>query len=342
MKAPIFATTMVHKILGYQPVQFVLSSLIIMGAVMCIFTPNYFLFKLGATYAVHLMFAYLFIGMIFLIAKQPKLMFTSFACCAGLCLFLKSSANEDLILPARTDGESVKVAHFNISTFGNDYDEILNEILNTNADVISIQELTPDWNQFIENSLISKQYPHDVSLVRIDPFGVAVYSKYEFTSVDTFYYNNNPNFRNIPNLHCIINSPRENRKVNFISSRTYPPFNVTAYDHLREHMVFIAKKISTITGPVITVGDYNAVPWSKEIKEFRDLAQLKDSRRSYTPSFKEGSFMLFHLPIDHIFFSEELRCVEFENLYTAGSNHIGIEGTYQFNSNISNVQAKLQ
>ncbi len=333
---------MVLKILGYQPVQFLLSTLIILGAVICIFTPNYFLFKLGASYAVHLMFGYLFIGILFLMLKQSNLMFTSFACCAGLCIFLKSSANPELILPAKTNEESVKVAHFNISTFGDDYDQILNTILKTDADVVSIQEITPDWNDFIKNSLIKKQYPHDVSLVRIDPFGLAVYSKYEFTSVDTFYYNNNPNFRNIPNLHCVINSPREKRKVNFISSRTYPPFNSTAYQHLRDHMVFIAKKISTITGPVITFGDYNAVPWSKEVIEFKDLAQLNDSRRSHTPSFKEGSFMLFHLPIDHIFFSDQLRCVEFNNLHTPGSNHIGIDGTYQFNTNTRDVQATLQ
>lgn len=334
---------MILKILGDHPLQIFLSALIILGALLCIFTPNYFLFKTASSYAVHLMFGYLFLGGLFLLIKQPKLMFTSFACCAGLCIFFKSHANPELILPAKTDAESVKIAHFNISTFGGDIDEIINTILKTDADVVSIQEMTPDWSHIINNSLIPKQYPNQVSLVRIDPFGLSVYSKQPFTEVDTFYYNNNPNFRNIPNLHCVIKSDIDKRKINFISSRTYPPFNSTAYEHLRDHMVFIAKKISTIAGPVITFGDYNAVPWSKEIQEFRSLAGITDSRRSHTPSFKEGSFSIFHLPIDHIFFSDHLRCVEFNNIHTAASSHIGIEGTYQFNPNHSNnVQATLQ
>jgi len=64
---------MATKILDNKPVQIAISVLIVLGALICIFTPNYFLFKMGARFAVHIMIGYLLLAIVFLILRQTRL-----------------------------------------------------------------------------------------------------------------------------------------------------------------------------------------------------------------------------------------------------------------------------
>ena len=167
---------MVTKILNLRSIQFTLGALIILAAILCIFTPNYFLFKMGARFAGLIMLGYLVLGLFFLILKQPKLMFISLACCAGVTIYLKSTSNSDLKHAAPTTEVSVRVAHINVSGFDNDYESTMAAIKDTKADLISIQELTPEWHYVLKETL-SEDYPYSTSLVRFDPFGMAIFSK---------------------------------------------------------------------------------------------------------------------------------------------------------------------
>jgi len=149
---------MVTKLLNYRYIQVMISAFIVLGALFCIFTPNYYLFKMGSEFAIQIMLGYLIGGFVFLYFQQPKLTFTSFACCAGLCLFLKQSTNAEMKAPIITDSEIVNIAHFNLSTSGSDYEQTIKNIVAADADLVSIQELTPDWLPILEREL-SDRYP---------------------------------------------------------------------------------------------------------------------------------------------------------------------------------------
>ncbi|MEM8908037.1 MAG: endonuclease/exonuclease/phosphatase family protein [Bacteroidota bacterium] len=313
--------TMVTKILSYKPLQITLSAFIILGALICIFTPNYFLFKMGASFAVHIMIGYLLLAMVFLFFRQPQLMFTSFACCAGLCLFLKHSSNAELALPPQTSDKVVKVAHFNMSASDEDYDQTIASILATNADLISVQEVTPDWHELLKTAL-QEQYPHSNAIVRFDPFGIAVYSKYPFQQIDTLFH------EDIPSLVGTIQTEGEGSAVHFISAHTTPPLFSSAYNKMKAHLTMLGQYAQHIDLPIITLGDFHAPPWWGEIQELKEVAQLQDSRRSATYSFSD----VFQNPVDYILYSTELTCIDFRAVLS-NSNHLGIQGVYQFHSN---------
>ncbi len=318
---------MVSRILNYKFTQLALSTLIIMGALFCIFTPNYFLFKMGAKFAGIIMLGYLGLGFVFLIANQTKLMFTSLICCAGLCIFLKNSSNSAFHHPIQTSEAIIKVAHFNISASDEDYDGTIDVILNTEADLISIQEVTPDWHYLLEEKLKEK-YPYSNTVVRFDPFGIAVYSKLPFSSIDTFYH------EEIPNLMGSIQIGESNQDFHFISSHTMPPLYSSAYDNMKNHILKIAEKAQSVSAPIMTFGELNAPPWWQEIKDLREKAGLHDSRRSASYGFSE----IFQNPVDYIFYSNHFECVGFENINGNSSSHLGISGTYQFNALPSDVE----
>lgn len=255
-------------------------------------------------------------------------MFTSFAACAGLCLFLKYTTNSDLSLAQPTNEVAISVAHFNVSA-SDDYQFIIDEVLASKADLISLQEVTPDWDRVLQEALL-EEYPHSKTVVRANPFGLAVYSRLPFNSVDTFIC------ANVPNIIGTIDLQDSNREVCFITSHALPPFYTSEYKRLRKHLRRIASYSNESACPVLTIGDYNAVPWSYEIQDFRSVANLMDSRRGFFPN-SNGSFSIFQLPSDHIFYSNQLECIHFEDMEHADAGHIGIRGAYQFNSKYSSL-----
>ncbi len=314
---------MVTKILSYRYIQIIISALIVLGAAFCIFAPNYYLFKLGSEFAIQIMLGYLVGGFVFLYFQQPKLTFTSFACCAGLCLFLKYSTNAEMKAPIITDSEIVNIAHFNLASTGSDYEKTIENIKETDADLVSIQELTPDWLPILESEL-SDLYPHSSSIVRMDPFGIAVFSKRPMLSMDTFYY------ENIPNLAGTLACEKGDKALHFIAAHTTPPLYRTAHERMQQHLEVIGNYINKVDLPVITMGDFYAPPWCREIQDLKYAAGLNDSRRTAKLEISQ----LFENPVDYILHSNQLTCIDFESISNQASEHIGIKGAYQFNSPI--------
>ncbi len=313
---------MVAKILDIRSIQISLSIIIVLGMIFCIFTPNYYLFKMGARFAGQIMLFYMALGITFLILNQPRLMFTSLACCAGLCIFLKQSSNSDLKHPVPTDELSIKVAHFNVSVSDEDYESTVQAMLQADADLISIQELTPDW-QYALNEVLTDKYPYYSSVVRFDPFGLAVYSKHPIEQLDTFY------FEEIPNYSGTIKINNSNHKFKFVCGHTTPPLYSLAYEKMKGHIKVLAQEATQDSMPVITIGNFHAPPWWAEIQDLRTTAQLADSRRSAAYGISE----IFQSPGDYIFYNQGFSCLNFENIFTPNSSHLGIQGRYQFKRN---------
>ncbi len=302
----------------------------ILGTILCIFQPNFPIIRLGADFAVQIMFAYLFLGILFLILKSPKLMFISFTCCGVMCLFLKRSFNDQLMLPMLRNTTSIKVAHFNVSAT-TDYKNFIETVKNSRADIVSFQEVTPDWDMFLKQAL-KNDFPHSKSMVRIDFYGMAIYSKHKISKLDTFYH------KDVPNLIGKININKSDDQVFFIGTHTTPPIDNASYQVLNEQLETVAKKAQKIQAPLITFGDYNAMVWSFEIQNFKNQSGLKNSRRSYIPSFTNRA----QSPNDYIFYSDHLECVGFETLYHSNSEKAGILGQYQFKTAYTNAQKPLQ
>jgi endonuclease/exonuclease/phosphatase (EEP) superfamily protein YafD len=265
-------------------------------------------------FSVQLMLGYLVLGLIFLILGKKRLLFTSFICCGILCLFLKQSSNTNLIFPKVTNNEKLTIAHFNTTSATIGYKSLLDAVIESKADIVSFQEVTPDWDAYLKQNL-ADLYPFNASNVRIDPYGMEIFSKLPIQSYDTFH------FEEIP--HQIINvNISEKEQINIISAHVLPPVGKRLNERAKMHLNKIASKVSSIESPSIVLGDFNLVYWSNEIVNFREEAQLENSRRDISQN-------LLNVPYDHIFFSNKLECTNFGDISDTTSNHLGIIGTYQ-------------
>ena len=306
--------------------QSIIMILLVIIALIPIISPNWSFLQNSVDFSVQLMLGYLLLGLGFLTIGKKKLLFTSFACCGALCLFLKQSSNTNLKFPEQTKSEKITIAHFNTSSAPSGYRSLLEAVLKSEADIISFQEVTPDWDIYLKNNL-ADLYPFNESNVRIDPYGMAIFSKMPINNYDTFHYEEIP--------HQIINVPlSDDQNVNIISAHVLPPLGKRLNDRAKMHLYEIASKITLEEEPSIVLGDFNLVYWSNEIRDFRSQARLDNSRRDVSQN-------LLKIPYDHIFFSDKLECTGFEEISDTVSNHIGIIGTYQFKNEIPVKESRV-
>lgn len=286
-------------------------ALMVLGVIICIITPHLRVLRLFTRYTVIVLLSYFVAGMVYLMLRQQRLLFTALACCAALCIFLKSSGGPGLKRPKLTKDPLVTVAHFNMSSGQDDYKSTINTILHSGADVISLQELTPDWYAIIRDS-ITAIYPFSRVSIGSDLYGLGLFSQKKIVSCDTFYCDD------IPNLDITLEL-KQNKKIHVVSSYISPPLWSGAYAVVNKQLQTIAMHTSRIKTPVITLGDYNIEPWSREIRQFKAAANMADSRLWYPAD----------TPLNHIFYSKQFDCVGFENVMSATEQQLGIIGTYQ-------------
>lgn len=264
-------------------------------------------------YSVHIMLGMLGFSLLSLLFGKSKMMFAGMACTAALCIFLKDASNNQLKLPEVNTEAKLNVAHINLSNINNDFSELQYALHTESVDLVSFQELTPDWNAVISESL-KKYYPYNSSQVRIDPYGMAIYSKHPFVVSDTFTCHNKPNLK--------IKIKKDKKEFQVISSYLTPALDQNSIKEASDQLKSISKQVNKATCPNIVLGEYNMVYWTNEIREFRTETNLTNSRRGLS----DGNL---RVPYDHIFFSDGLECTQFKEMRDKDQNYIGIMGSYQ-------------
>lgn len=324
---------MAYKILTHSIIFTSATALMLLGVLVCIFPHTIPSLSWVVNYAVHIMLIYLGLGICMLFLRQPRLTFVFFTGCAFLCIFLKYSLNSNGLpripnspaviqphLPEVQKEEPVpfKVAHFNLTNIDS-FPQLTQALRATNADLVTIHEVTPNWASLLKDSL-SGQFNHHHTMVDIGIFGMAIYAKYPLQDIDTFH------FKEIPNLHGCIQKNGE--QLCFISVQTEPALNDFSLKRLQSHLGVIGQKVVSSDSPTVVLGDFNSVSWSVEVQSFLEESGLMESRTGFMPYPFVSTTSMFEVPLDHIFYSESLQCLQFENIADSEAPHLGISGIY--------------
>ncbi len=306
-----------------------IGSVLLLGVLWCMFRPDSTVYK--AQFAVGLWL----LGLLFLAFRYPRLTMWSFGACALLSLYLRSTTNTDLQPPPKNNAPKIKIAHFNLSAFKSDIAETLLKMEESGADVISVQEISPEWVKPLLDSF-SKRFRHRCAFLGTDLYSFALFSKLPIAKCDTFFYNSN--FSRIPNLMAKIELVEGGwrQPITILNSYIEPPILASARAQQDQHFKALAKKIEKMNAekmPVLAVGNYNSDPTSTEIQTFRATSALLDSRRGFQITRKDGKLSLLDVPLDHIFYSNALQCLDFQTLSGSQGERVGIMGIYQINKN---------
>jgi endonuclease/exonuclease/phosphatase (EEP) superfamily protein YafD len=293
------------------------------GVLLCIYQPDSYTIKSLTRFAPQITIGYWLLGLFFLAIRQNRLTMIAFICCGFMCIFLKNASNQALVQPTKTNEPLVKIAQFNLAAVNGNYKELIGKITETDADVVSLQEVPISLQKWLEDTL-QKVYPHPCRSAAADFRGILLFSKHAFISCDTIKSDN------IPNLSISIRTKNSARKLYVICTYLAPPFGAIAYKTLRHQLDTIANYANMLGEPYITVGDFNMEGSSFEIQQFRRATGILDSRRGFQPMRQDGTYNMTEIPSDHIFYTQHFQCVDFHTISDASKAHLGIVGTYQF------------
>lgn len=296
----------------YKFVFYPLATLLSIITLLIIIQPSGMHYRVFTNSAVEIMMGILGFGLLCLLLQWHRLMFVSFTCTGILCLFLKSSSNPSPVYATPNIKEDIEVIHLNISNFNGEEDvELTDLLLESGADLISIQEVDPWWDPVLKEELLDS-FPYFSSIPSISFNGMAVFSKYPLTDLDTFYYTD------VPNLTGLIRAKNTEKPIRFVSTYTNPSFGTDKfYQDLKDHFEAIIDKVQNQPEAMLAFGTYNTVAWSSEMKFFTGALSLQNSRRSISP-FSQSTY-------EHIFHSMDMECVSFDGLYDAAGEKIGLK-----------------
>ena len=306
-----------HKAIGSIGI----SALIILVTGICVFTPSILFFRQLASYTFYIMLGFMALGFLAFLLRQERIMIVSLSCCCILCLYLKGSSNKQMRLPAVTDNPSLKVAHINLGNAENDYARVVEYLLHLDVDIISFQELTPDWTTEL-TKVLAEDFHYINTMTRMDQYGMGFFSRTPFLSIDTMQ------FQSVPNLMASV-SLGGDHLCHVISCQVVPPVNQAAFTTISKHFNDLAGYVKEMEGNVIVLGDLHLPPWDYEIQQFKFKGNLQDSRRDSNPRNPDGSFSLPRIPVEHIFYGKRFECTSFSELGNNVVGRLGITGTYQ-------------
>ncbi len=274
--------------------------------------------KKFSEFAMFIVLGFLGVALLMLVFNRKRLMTASFICCGILSLFLKGESNASLVLPTQNQEAKFKIAHINLSSIEGSYEGVFDRIDSLEADILSFQEVTPDWHAYLKQN-INSSFPYDHSEVRIDLYGKAIYSKLPIVKKAL------RKTENIPMLECDIEVNRSTIKL--ISCYVSETRSRSGSDFASRQLQTLTQAAKDSEFPMIVVGDFNLVYWDQEVRTFRSSSGLNNSRRTV-------SLSSFTIPYDHIFFSESLECTGFDEFLSVDQAvHLGIWGSYQLRYN---------
>ncbi len=218
---------------------------------------------------------------------------------------------------------SSKKQHFisaNVYQFNQDYNRFINLIKKYQPDVFLTMESNGDWEKALQ--ILEKDYPYQHKVTLENTYGMHFYSKIEVSDAKTHYFVAD----DIPSIEAHLKT-KDGYEFVFFGVHPPPP-SPTEEETSKERdgdLLSVAKRVKDYTKPVIVVGDFNNVAWSRSSVLFRKTSHLIDPRVGYAfVSTFHAKYKLLRFPIDLMFHSEDIFIEQLKTLENFGSDHLPV------------------
>lgn len=219
---------------------------------------------------------------------------------------------------AKGEEKNLKIISINIFSQNNEYQYLQKYINEETADVIVLQELTPEWQKNVE--FIREKYPYYKEEPRSNNFGIAVYSKIPLDTVMTKNY--------IDDMHpSLIGELKVNGKpVSILMTHPVPPLPTQArFERRNKQYKLIKEEIDAMsTENIIMIGDLNSTVYSPNFKLLQS-DKLKDARAGFGLQNSWNAFIpILRTNIDQCWVSKNIKVTNFYRGEDIKSDHFPI------------------
>lgn len=228
-----------------------------------------------------------------------------------------------LVKKHERNSHSSKKIHFisaNVYQFNKEFDRFIDLIKRNKPEMFLTMESDSHWEKALQ--VLEKDYPYHHKVTLENTYGMHFYSKIKIADSKTHYFVAD----DIPSIEAHLKTEDEFEFVFF--GVHPPPPSPTEEETSKERdgdLLSTGKRVIEIEKPVIVVGDFNNVAWSKSSILFRKTSELIDPRigRAFVSTF-HAKYRLFRFPIDLMFHSEDVFIEELKTLENFGSDHLPV------------------
>lgn len=272
------------------------------------------------------MLTLLALGMLFFLWSRPRLMLTYFAGCAALALFLNDRINLKL-KPIIPDTAPIFGALYLIPSEESDEtlpSSLIDDLASPSINLVIIQQSsTALYHQLKEHMAMNGFYYATHGNLDNDCISTAVFSRHPFgkktIALDC----------DVADFVGTVRLPNT-KLVRFLSVRLPKPGLDITYKDYTQKLTELALFTNKFEAPVLALGNYQSVSWSKAIHQFCQTSHLQDSWPGTPSRSLMNNYDLFpNSQTANIFHSNHFKCISFEPINIPGS-FTGVQATFQF------------
>jgi endonuclease/exonuclease/phosphatase (EEP) superfamily protein YafD len=260
-------------------------------------------------YARFFFYATAVIGMVAAAFKWDRLVLMLLSVAIGLGFFLKNEQTSNITENRSKFQIPFAVLHANLSSAPNP-GALLRPIYQKQPDLLTFQELTPDWLQLLQDSL-KESFPYQVQTGGLDPYSMLIMSRYPLIQTDTLSQFNSRS------LFALVITPTFDT-IPIVSSYFVLPDNIATNPTNEAQASAVTRQINNQHQPGLLIGDLNHGLKDDLMQRIVRLGMLSDSRPQ-SPVQNKTDYILFQSPI---------KCTEWTDLGGGKNGHLGIFGRY--------------
>ncbi len=198
----------------------------------------------------------------------------------------------------------LSVMTVNVLQKNDKHDKIISQIKEVDPDIVLFTETDSKWMNALQKSLGST-YPHKINQPQDNTYGMMLYSKLELVDGKVLFQVD----KKIPSIHSKVKM-RDGKEFLLMGIHPTPPaptHNPNSTDRDTE-LIKTAIKSYQSDIPVVVLGDFNDVSWSRSTELLKTIGKLIDYRRGrgFYNTYN-ANYTIVRWPLDHVLVTSDFR-----------------------------------
>lgn len=213
----------------------------------------------------------------------------------------------------------LRIFHMNVLQPNTAYKAALEKASASDADLISVQEVGPEWAAALAQGLHA-DYPYAHIEPRTNCYGIALFSRIPFAEVRTLIVDGAPFIEARFDLH--------GKPLRVLAVHATSPISLAHFNRRNAQLSHLGTALSAQDIATIVVGDLNTVPWDGA---FKRLCQRSGLRSTTTTSHRTWPRIgpVAVIPLDHVLVSPNILATV-TTLDVSGSDHRAVLADLDF------------